>query len=91
LREIWLAELFDAGVAVAVTVEAVELGESAVEVAGGCEVKMTVVLIAEVLAKFIVDPRQWLYDHKLVVVGVWSKHDTLPSISHRDARSRMVA
>ena len=57
-REIWLAELFDAGVAVAVTAEAVELGESAVDVARACEVKMTVVLIAEELAKFIVDPRQ---------------------------------
>jgi hypothetical protein len=52
---------------------------------------MTHELITDEVRTPIVEPRQFLYDHEFVVVGVSSKHEMLPSISHREARLRIVA
>ena len=71
------------------------------EVAAGVEIVgfgegIVVTRIPEVVTNagdveaFMTDPRQCLYDHKWVMVGVRNKHDTVWSISQREARLRMV-
>jgi hypothetical protein len=72
-------------VEVATGVEIVGFGEGAVVTR-----IFEVITDAGDVEAFMTDRRQWLYDHKSVVIGVCNKHDTVLSISQRDAKLRMV-